>query len=187
MIIGLTGSYGAGKDTVANYLVERGFAYHSLSDLLRDELRARGQEITRENLIAIGNEIREKFGAGELARRTLKIIEKNQEKDSLVVSIRNPREVEVLRLRKDFQLWFVDAPNRIRYERTVRRSRSDDFQSYEEFVEKERQENSTDPNAQQLTKVAAMADATIDNDADFQSLYANIDKLLSNREFGDAG
>ena len=51
MIIGLTGSYGAGKDTVADYLKAKGFGYHSLSDILRGELVRSGQSITRESLI----------------------------------------------------------------------------------------------------------------------------------------
>lgn len=179
MIIGLTGSYGAGKDTVADYLVKKGFVYHSLSDLLREELMIRGQEISRENLIAIGNEIRKKFGGGELARRTLNKIKGDNEVWALVVSIRNPDEVKVLRGLENFILWFVDAPPKVRYDRTVKRGRSDDFSSYEDFVAKEKMENSADPGAQQLSKVAEMANRKIVNDGSLDDLYKKVDALVN--------
>ena len=42
MIVGLTGTYAAGKGTVAEYLIGRGFQYYSLSDELRLLLREKG-------------------------------------------------------------------------------------------------------------------------------------------------
>ena len=48
MIIGLTGPNAAGKGEVARYLERRGFHYFSLSDEIRDEVRQRGLEISRE-------------------------------------------------------------------------------------------------------------------------------------------
>ena len=39
MIIGITGSYASGKDTVASILQEKGFIHYSLSDILREELK----------------------------------------------------------------------------------------------------------------------------------------------------
>ena len=71
MIIGLTGKNGSGKTEVSEYLKSRGFEYHSLSDEIRDEIRRRGLEITREVLIEVGNDLREKFGPGVLAERIL--------------------------------------------------------------------------------------------------------------------
>ena len=177
MIIGLTGSYGAGKDTIANYLKQKGFIYHSLSDILRDELTKLGKPITRENLINMGNEIRTKFGAAELALRTVSKIKGNSEDKALVLSIRNPDEVKALRGFQNFQMWFVDAPQKIRYERTVKRGRSDDFSSYEDFVTKEKKENSFDPNAQQLNVVAKMADVTIVNDGTLEDLKRKVEEL----------
>jgi dCMP deaminase len=182
MIIGLTGSDAAGKDTAANYLVMKGFCYHSLSDLLRNELKKQGRPLTRENLIRIGNEIRTKYGAGELSRRALLAIDKNNEKKSIVVSIRNPEEVLVLKARSGFQMWFVDAPIKLRYERSIKRKRTDDSQSFEDFAALEKVEDSQDPNAQQLKKVAEMADVKIINDSDVFSLHKKIDDLLKNEK-----
>lgn len=179
MIIGVTGSFAAGKDTVGEYLKDKGFAHHSLSDILREEIKKEGEQETRENLIAKGNEIRTKFGAGELAKRTIEKIESNRENLAVVTSVRNPEEVNRLRERKDFVLIFVDAPIRMRYDRLARRTREGDITSFEDFVEKEKIENSSDPNAQQLNKVAEMADVTIVNDDSLKSLYEKVDELIN--------
>jgi len=50
-IIGIGGTNASGKDTVAQMLVKKyGWQYVSLSDLLRDELKSRGESITRKKL-----------------------------------------------------------------------------------------------------------------------------------------
>ena len=51
MIIGLTGTNGSGKGTVAEFLKQEGFRYHSLSDELRGVLHQQQVEITLPNLI----------------------------------------------------------------------------------------------------------------------------------------
>lgn len=183
MIIGITGSYAAGKDTVAEYLQTKGFVHHSLSDLIRDELRARGQETSRENLIAVGNEIRTKFGPGELAKRALQLAEKNKEDKVVITSIRNPTEVTVLKGDPKFRMWLVDAPIALRFARLVSRERGGDIRSLEDFEKKEQEENSSDPNAQQLKKVAEMADVEIINDKDVTGLQRAVDELLEEEAY----
>ena len=77
MIIGLTGKNASGKGEVANYLKSKGFIYYSLSDVIREEATKRGLEHSRENLINLGNELREKFGPKHLAQQiSSKIFEK---------------------------------------------------------------------------------------------------------------
>ena len=77
MIIGLTGKNAAGKGEVAEYLKKKGFSYFSLSDILRDEAKKRNLEPTRENLIPLGNELREKFGPNFLAKKASENIKQN--------------------------------------------------------------------------------------------------------------
>jgi len=68
LVVGLTGPNAAGKGEVARYLVSRGLAYHSLSDIIRDESARRGLPATRENLIEIGNDLRRAGGPGSSPR-----------------------------------------------------------------------------------------------------------------------
>src|SRR4029453_11663335 len=67
MIIGLSGRNGAGKGEVLAYLQSRSFYAHSLSDVIREELRRQGVDETRERMIEAGNAIRGKRGPGGLA------------------------------------------------------------------------------------------------------------------------
>ncbi len=63
MIIGLTGKNASGKGETANYLKSKGFVYFSLSDELREEAKEKKIVATRENLIALGNELRKNYMA----------------------------------------------------------------------------------------------------------------------------
>ena len=90
MIIGLTGPNASGKGEAANYLKSKGFIYHSLSDILREEARNRKIELVRENLINLGNELRRKNGPSFLAQCVIKRLTKTE--NHIVDSIRNPAE-----------------------------------------------------------------------------------------------
>ncbi len=177
MIIGLTGTNAAGKTEVCNYLISRGFECHSLSDEIRDEILRQGQEITRDRLIEVGNELRAKFGPGALAERVL--LRLTMDRNHVVDSIRNPAEVEVLRRRPDFKLLAVDADRRLRFERSSRRARESAARTFEDFVAEESRElASSDPAAQQLLATYRLADLTISNDGTFAELHERLALLL---------
>lgn len=177
MLIGLTSRNAAGKDEVARWLFERaGFVYFSLSDILRRELTGLGREVTRENLIAMGNELRQSCGAGALGEMALDALK--EVRDAVVVSIRNPAEVEALRKREDFLLAAVDAPLEVRYERARRRARSDDALSFEQFVRQEQAELEGDPHQQQLRACFEMADRVIVNDGTLEELYRKVEEIV---------
>ncbi len=132
MLIGLTSRNAAGKDEVASFLVQRhGFAYFSLSDVLREVLKKRGLPVTRENLIEAGNKLRLEKGPGALAEIALESLK--DKKDAVVVSIRNVGEIETLRKRGDFILVGVDAPVELRFQRARLRGRTDDHAPSTQF------------------------------------------------------
>lgn len=176
MIIGLTGFYTSGKDTVANYLVERSFIHYSLSDEIREELKKRKLSTTRDNLINVGNELREKEGPDILARKVMEKIDYGRH--HVITSIRNKQEVQALREYKDFILVNVTAPQEIRFERLKQRNKPGDIQTLEEFKEKELKEQSDDVNSQQLHIVTKLADVTISNEKDLEDLYKKLSKFL---------
>src|SRR4051812_48411507 len=112
MIIGLTGKNASGKGEVSAYLKQRGFTYHSLSDVLRDELRRRRKSITRNNLIFLGNNLRVEFGPSVLADKILKRIEDDHH--CVIDSFRNPEEVKAFRRgHREFRLISVDATPKV--------------------------------------------------------------------------
>ena len=154
MLIGLTGHNASGKGEVAKYLESKSFYYCSLSDVIRDEIRRRGQSPSRDNMIATGNELRQKFGPGVLAHRILEKVE--NDKHYVVDSIRNPAEVETLRSSKTFKLIKVTAPVEVRFERLRKRGREGDSATFEQFQDVEAREMKGDENSQNLARVEAI-------------------------------
>jgi dCMP deaminase len=182
MKIGVTGTLGAGKDTLADYLVSKGFEHISLSDLLREELKKIGQEITRENLVKAGNEMREREGDGVLAKRAIELMD--EKKDYVVTSIRNPLEVKTLAGSGKFVLLSVDAAAELRFERIVARGRKEkDAKTFEEFKEAEAREmKSENKSGQQIRACMNMAKFTIVNDAGREAYFKKIDGLMPHLE-----
>jgi len=178
LIVGLTGPNAAGKGEAAACLVRRGFAYHSLSDVVREEATARGLTHERENLIAVGNQLRSARGAGALATM---VVPRLGHRD-VVDSIRNPQEVAALRQVRGFVLVGVTAPAWLRFERARARGRVGDGETREEFSRREEMENSLSPDEQQLRATLALTDHLIENSGTLADLDAAIGRLLAARE-----
>jgi len=181
LIIGLTGENCSGKGISAEYLKKKGFYYLSLSDFIREELAEENAEITRESMIAKGNDLRARFGPGILAQRAVQRMEKDR--NYIVDSIRNPGEVKELKKMRNFVLVHVQAPPEIRFERMRARKRESDPQTFEAFKVIEEAEMKKE--GQNLGETIKMADRKIENDAEMQDLYEKWDALLSqlSREF----
>jgi dephospho-CoA kinase len=140
-------------------------------------MKDEGIEPTRENLIVFGTNLRMQNGYGILAKKAL---EKIEDKNCCITSIRHPDEVNEFRKRKDFILVNVDAPQAVRFERMHKRNRSGDPETLEKFIELEKKESQSEGAGQQLTKCAEMADMVFINDLnDINALNVKIEQLLS--------
>ena len=183
MIIGLSGRNGAGKGEVLAFLQSRSFYAHSLSDVIRDELRRQGQSETRERMIETGNAIRKERGPGGLA--TILVGQLLPDRNYVIDSVRHPAEVEVLRGRSSrFQLWWVEADEQVRLTRMRERGRGGDPQTLEQLRALEGRElGGDDPTAQQLLAVQSLADATVRNDGTLAELHAQVQALLERSLF----
>lgn len=177
MIIGLTGKNGAGKTTVLEYLKQGGFIAFSLSDVIRDEIRKLGHEITREHLIGMGRKLREEHGPGvlaELIRDKLDI-----DKNYVIDSIRTPHEVGALRQRKDFCLWAIEADDKLRFERSRIRARENETTDFREFQKLEKLELASDnPAGQQLIATEKLANHVIKNNDSMETLHGRTKTLV---------
>jgi dephospho-CoA kinase len=173
-LIGLTGTNGSGKGEVATFFKKKGYECFSLSDLIREELIKRDEDVTRDNLIKTGNQLREKFGADILARLVMDKIKGK----TVIDSIRNPKEVECLRKQKNFILLSVDAPVELRYERAKKRGRIESATNLREFIRKEEEEMTSHKNGQQLRNCMSLADITLINDGTLEDLYQKLEALL---------
>ncbi len=184
MIIGLTGENCAGKSTICEYLKKKGFYYFSLSDAIREELKKENKAVTRENLIAKGNELRSLGGPGVLGKKISQMLQ--GDKNYVIDSIRNPAEVEELKKSGRFFLFYVTANSQIRFERIKSRAREEDPQTLDSFIRFEKLEmENEDKTKQNLVGTFALANKTLQNEGSLDLLYDNVDKLLSeiNGEF----
>jgi dephospho-CoA kinase len=156
---------------------------HSLSDVVRDEATRRGMDHGRDNLIRVGVDLRTRHGPGALARRVLPRLQDR----AVVDSIRNPGEVAVLRRLPRFLLLGIDAPQALRFQRSVLRGRLGDGASLEEFARKEERENSTTRAGQQLLATLATADVVIDNGGTIEDLRRKVRESLEARGLSSGG
>ena len=178
MIIGITGTLGAGKGTVVEYLVkERGFRHFSARDVWNEEIARRSWPSNRDNMVIVANELRAQHGSDYFARTALARA-KEQEVDAVIESIRSIGEAKYLK-ENGALLWAVDADKRVRYERAVLRGSETDKLSYEKFVEDETKEfANTDPTKQDISGVMKMSDVVFQNNGTREELFAQIEKEL---------
>lgn len=174
-LIGLTGTNGAGKGEAAAYFMTKGYAYHSLSDVIREELGRRGTAASRDNLIRAGNELRAAFGADVLARRAMEKIGPGAR--AVIDSIRNTSEIAYLRGQEGFVLLAIDAPVEIRFARTAARGRDESAADLEAFKRKEAEERDGGATAQQLEASMAAADRLIVNDGTLEAFRRKLEEV----------
>lgn len=179
MILGVSGPYGAGKGEAIAFLRERSFYALSLSDVIRDELRLRGEAETRERMIETGNAMRAAAGPAALAERLLSQL--LPDRNYVIDSIRHPAEVEALRRAgSGFRLLWVDADEATRVERLRRRGRGGDPVTLDALRRLEGRElASDDPAGQQLLAVRELADFHVRNDADLAALHGVLQGVLA--------
>jgi len=179
-IIGITGTLGAGKGTIVDYLVKnQGFEHFSVRGYLTKVIHQRQLPLNRDSMVAVANELREQHGpsfiAEELYREALA-----SGNDCIIESIRTVGEVTALQAKGGFYLFAVDADPKVRYARIVERASETDKISFEEFVANEAREmNTTDPNKQNLSECMRLADFRFSNDQGFDELYGQIDHVLT--------
>lgn len=182
MIIGITGTLGAGKGTVVEYLKTKGFKHYSARTFITEEIKRMGMPVNRDNMVIVGNDLREKNSPSYVAEQLYGRAKKDGG-NCVIESLRTLGEIEALRKKGKFYLFAVEANARIRYNRVVKRGSSTDDISFEEFVENERREmESADPNKQNLSKCMEIANFVIENDGTIEELNKKVEEILSKLE-----
>lgn len=182
IVLGTTGLPGSGKSEVANIAQEVGFRILTGGDVVRQEARNRGLELTDENLAELTDTLREQEGKGVLARRCIEMIDTKQDSAILVDSFRNQEETNVFRDKygSRFHLIAVEAPFEERLQRLKNRSRTDDISTREELRERDKREYEWG-----VGNVIDAADITLRNDGTLEEFEIDVRKVLSEFLEGD--
>ena len=183
IIIGITGTLGAGKGTIVDYLVnKKGFGHYSVRAFLIKEIESRGLPVNRDTMTSVANDMRAKNSPSYV---TDKLYEQaiRDKKNCIIESIRTPGEIDSLKKKGNFYLFAVDANPSKRFERIKLRNSETDNISFDTFVANEKREmTSTDPNKQNLQKCREMADFVFINDGSIEDLHFQTEKVLKKIE-----
>lgn len=164
----------AGKTTMCEHLSARhGFRFFEASDVLRmfdrpSELRGVSEQAFAEHVLS-------KLGADAVARKILSLLDSSV--DKLTISgFRTIEELECVRTHfPEAKIVFVEASDRTRYERRIKRARAGESMTFAEF-------NTLDQAQWQfgLLRVAEeMADIKVVNERTIEEFLRNVDEIAS--------
>jgi dephospho-CoA kinase len=136
-LIVTVGMPGSGKDELIAVAQSMGLATLKMGDLVRDETRRRGLQLSNSNVGRVASEERDKHGPGVWAQRALP---KLTETRMLVDGCRSDSEVSVFRHNfGDLFVLGIFASPETRYDRLAARHRSDDV-DLQDFYDRDRRE-----------------------------------------------
>lgn len=179
IIIGITGTLGAGKGTIVDFLVrEMGFRHYSVRGFISEEIVKRGLIVNRDSMVLVANDLRSKHSPSYIVD-CLYSEAISTDSNCIIESIRTPGEIISLREKGSFHLLAVDADPKIRYNRIFERRSETDLISFETFIRNEAREMTSDnPNHQNLRKCIELADFVLTNDGTVGELENQVTRVL---------
>jgi dephospho-CoA kinase len=178
IVIGAMGLNGSGKDTLIDHLCQRCDVHKlSVGDIARQIAEEQGIEPTRENLHRISQQAMAEHGSDYFMRRVIETIEENRWQATGVSGIRTPEDIEIARKHFGDDLLLVHVrvnDARLRYQRLLERDRPRDPDTFEAFVQQEREEEEQF----HVREALRQADLVINNYRSLEDFYQAIDYLL---------
>ena len=172
-IIAIAAMPGAGKATASELARDRGIPVFLCGDVVREEASRRRLSSTPENLGSLMLKMRDEEGPDVMAKRLVPKINDTQSNVVVVEGLRGLDELELFRKHFKVRLLAIHSSPDQRFQRLLRRRRSDDPKTPEEFHQRDRRELAVG-----IGSVIALADNLIVNDFTVEAF-----KLKLNRFF----
>jgi len=180
MIVGVAGTLGSGKGTVADMLKEHGFSDIRLSNFLRSvatEKLALWKETKDENrdvLRMLGDIYRMTLGPGYLVERGLENANPNGK--YVIEGLRNPGEVRAIRASGHANIIIADVHKRYEHMRTreMETGRPAGFSTYDEFLHQDCIDDQGDEHGLRLRETLGLSDIIIMNNGTLEGFKQEI-------------
>ena len=183
MIIGISGTFGSGKDSLANYLVDKYQMMHvSTGDIVREYAIKKYGSIERPILKELANELRQSFGPAAMVDKSFEKYKNSSKKYNglLISGVRTIGEANKIHQLGGIMV-FVDAPIDVRYKRIIQRKRDEEANvSFEEYKKREEAELSggNRDDVQNLNAVRDICDLLLINNKTKEDFYETAEKGL---------
>lgn len=176
IILGLVGEIASGKSAMAQFLEEEFKSETaSFSQPLRQILDILSLPQSRENMVWLGVDLRERFGQDVLAKAVFKMIEKSPAEIICLPNIRLEGDVILLKTLPNFYLIRIEADQRTRYDRLTKRDQNTDDagKTWEEFLA-----DAQLPTEVTIKEVGKQARFVIDNNTCEANLCKQIRRII---------
>lgn len=170
MVFIMVGMPASGKNIARRYAEKRNIPYFATGDIVREEVKKQGLEANAENTAVVSTKLRGKDGTG-VTRIALAAALASPIGIAFLEGVRSWPEVELIRAQTACSVIAFLAPGKLRHQRIVSRSRSDDSPSA--FEERDTREI-----AYGAAIPIARADAYILNTATIDDAMADLDKII---------
>ena len=172
-VLVIVGMPGAGKSLASSVVKARGIPVFVSGDIIRAEARKRKLKFTRKNLGELMLKIRRAEGMGAVAKRLFPMVEKTKGGCVVYEGARSMEEVDELRRKYRVVTVAIHASRQARFERLLKRRRSDRPRGWADFMERDDRELSVG-----IGKLIALADRTVENEDTKDDLKRRMKRLL---------
>ncbi len=172
-VLVILGMPGAGKSLASAEAKKRSIPVFVSGDIVRDEARRRKLKFTRKNLGDLMLKMREEEGMGAVAKRLIPKIEKTSRPYVVYEGARSMEEIEELRRKYCVITITIHASAKTRFQRLLRRRRSDRPRGWADFAERDHRELKVGAG-----KLIALSDRMVENEDTKAELARRMKRLL---------
>jgi dephospho-CoA kinase len=172
-VLVIVGMPGAGKSLASRVLKDRGVPVFVSGDIIRAEARRRKLRFTRKSLGELMLKIRREEGMGAVAKRLIPLVEAADVRLVVYEGARSVEETDELRRKYRVITIAIHASRQARFERLLRRRRSDRPRGWADFDERDNRELGVG-----IAKLIALADRTVENEDSKDDLKRRMRRLL---------